>query len=216
MQVAKELKKILEERYGEIVHLTRTSGNICINGYENLALDSGKISLRGEAAKGMDLFISLHTNANLEHANGVDTNRQPIGITKPIVIVNTVAMESKQALRVANAIGTSLAVSNAKLGISTQEKFHTVSGKDDILNWTDAYNDSVDKEGTVCARRGNNGDYYGVLRGASNVAVPGMIVEHGFHTVPKMRKLAADGTLAKEWAEADAKGIAEGMRLEEE
>lgn len=216
LQVAKELKKILEERYGVIVHLTRTSGNICINGYENLALDSGKISLRGEAAKGMDLFISLHTNANLEHANGVDTNRQPIGITKPIVIVNTVAMESKQALSVANAIGTSLAVSNAKLGISTQEKFHTVSGKDDILNWTDAYNDSVDKEGTVCARRGNNGDYYGVLRGASNVAVPGMIVEHGFHTVPKMRKLAADGTLAKEWAEADAKGIAEGMRLEEE
>lgn len=29
-------------------------------------------------------------------------------------------------------------------------------------------------------------------------------------------KIAADGTLAKEWAEADAKGIAEGMRLEEE
>lgn len=80
MQVAKELKKILEERYGVIVHLTRTSGNICINGYENLALDSGKISLRGEAAKGMDLFISLHTNANLEHANGVDTNRQPIAL----------------------------------------------------------------------------------------------------------------------------------------
>ena len=35
LQVAKELKKILEERYGVIVHLTRTSGNICINGYEN-------------------------------------------------------------------------------------------------------------------------------------------------------------------------------------
>lgn len=88
MQVAKELKKILEERYGVIVHLTRTSGNICINGYENLALDSGKISLRGDAAKGMDLFISHPYDANLEHANGDGTEQTANWHYKPNVIVN--------------------------------------------------------------------------------------------------------------------------------
>ena len=56
LQVAKELKKILEERYGVIVHLTRTSGNICINGYENLALDSGKSAC---AVRRQKAWISL-------------------------------------------------------------------------------------------------------------------------------------------------------------
>ena len=30
--------------------------------------------------------------------------------------------------------------------------------------------------------KGNRGDYYGVLRGAHAVKVPGVIIEHGFHT----------------------------------
>lgn len=216
LQLAKKVKQILKETYGVTSYLTRTSGNICIQGYENLQLDAGNISLRGEAAKGMDLFLSLHTNANQEHANGMDTNQQPEEITKPIVIVNAVACERKESLRIANAIGTNLAKANVKAGLGKHEKFHTVSGKDDILNWTDAYNDSVDKEGSVCTRWGNHGDYYGVLRGASNVSVPGMIVEHGFHTVKKMRELAASGKLVKVWADADAQGIAKGMGLKED
>lgn len=31
-------------------------------------------------------------------------------------------------------------------------------------------------------RRGQNGDYYGVLRGAASVGTPGLILEHSFHT----------------------------------
>lgn len=31
-------------------------------------------------------------------------------------------------------------------------------------------------------RRGSNGDYYGVLRGATAVGTPGLILEHSFHT----------------------------------
>ena len=31
-------------------------------------------------------------------------------------------------------------------------------------------------------RRGSNGDYYGVLRGATAVGTPGLILENSFHT----------------------------------
>lgn len=51
-------------------------------------------------------------------------------------------------------------------------------------------------------------DYYGVLRGASAVGVPGMIVEHAHHTVAETRQYAMTGPLAELWADADAKGIA--------
>ena len=81
----------------------------------------------------------------------------------------------------------------------------------EIREWTDAYNDATNVEGTVCRRMGQSGDYYGVLRGAANVGVPGMIIEHGFHTVPEMRGTAKTGELAKAWARADAEGIAEGF-----
>lgn len=38
-----------------------------------------------------------------------------------------------------------------------------------------------------------------------------MIIEHGFHTVEEVRKLAMEGNLAKQWAKADAEGIAKGF-----
>lgn len=52
-----------------------------------------------------------------------------------------------------------------------------------------------------------------MLRGAADVGVPGMIIEHGFHTVPKMRELAVQGELAVQWAQADAYGIGEGFGM---
>ncbi len=45
------------------------------------------------------------------------------------------------------------------------------------------------------------------------VNVPGLIIEHGFHTIPEVRKLALTGELLEKWAEADANGIAEGYEL---
>ena len=81
--------------------------------------------------------------------------------------------------------------------------------------WTDEWNDSLKTSGTICYRTGDDGqDYYGVLRGASVAGVPGLIIEHGFHTVPEMRRLAAEGVLKTQWAMADAAGIAEGFSLE--
>lgn len=214
LQLAKELSGVLKEDYGVTSILTRDSGSISIDGYTDNALDSGHISLRGEYAEGTDLFLSIHTNANLEGANGCETEEQPISINKPILILNEIACEQEQAVKVANGIGSHLAETSYQLGIAAVGTFCAVEESGQIREWTDAYNDQTDVEGTVCRRSGEHGDYYGVLRGAANVGVPGMIIEHGFHTVPEMRQMAAAGELAGAWARADAEGIAEGFGFE--
>ncbi len=56
--------------------------------------------------------------------------------------------------------------------------------------------------------RGNNGDYYGVLRGATAVGTPGLILEHSFHTNAAIaRWLLKDENLEK-LAQAEADAIA--------
>jgi N-acetylmuramoyl-L-alanine amidase len=206
------LKQILKEKYGIDSYMTRESGEITLGGYSDRELDRGHISLRGKYAeeKNSTLFISLHTNANQDNANGYPTCLQPENITKSIVFINRVGMSSQNTIEVANAIGTSLTQTNAGLGLATADKFITVDAGS-IREWTDAYNDSLDTGGTVCKRMTNGEDYYGVLRGASEVNIPGLIVEHGFHTVARMRRLAAEGDLAEAWADADAGGIAAGF-----
>lgn len=129
------------------------------------------------------------------------------------MILNRPACESPEVLQIANAIGSKLAKSSYQLGIASVGEFDAVEKEEDIREWTDAYNDQLLAKGTVCRRMDQGEDYYGVLRGAADAGVPGMIIEHGFHTVPDMRKKAAAGELAEAWAEADADGLAEGYHL---
>ena len=50
----------------------------------------------------------------------------------------------------------------------------------------------------VATRKGIHGEYYGVLRGAAKVGTVGMILEHSFHTNPRMaRWLLVDDNLKK-------------------
>lgn len=212
LALAIELEKTLKETYGISSKLTRSSGTITIDGYEDQQLDSSHISLRGEMAKDCDLFISLHTNANLENAGGSPTEQQPISINKPIILVNSVALDNPTALRIANEVGCRLAAASFDKGLSETKAFRETQ-KQDVLEWTDTYNDGRHKEGTVCKRTGTKGDYYGVLRGASNVNVSGLIIEHGFHTVPEVRQAAVKGDLKAVWSKADAEGIAAGFGL---
>ena len=74
------------------------------------------------------------------------------------------------------------------------------------------YNDSLDTPGTLFYRLKSNGteDYYGVLRGAAAAGVPGIVIEHGMHTVPQVRQAAMEGSLVPRWAEAAAAGVAFG------
>lgn len=211
LKIALALRNELEQ-YGIHSYLTRETDSINISGYSNGDLDHGKISLRGEMAKGADLFVSIHTNANQENANGYPTCSQPVGINKTIVLVNQVAAKSEPMIQMANEIGQALTAAGHTLGICETDQFQSADTAH-LTEWTDQYNDSLQTQGTVCYRLGQHGDYYGVLRGAANVGVPGMIIEHGFHTVEEVRRQAMQGDLAQEWAKADAYGIAKGFGI---
>lgn len=213
LQIALALRECLRTEYGIDSYLTRETDSITLDGYTNWELDSGFISLRGaySAQKDSDLFLSLHTNANENGANGYPTWAQPTSITKPLLIVNTVAAESEQAIAIANAIGAQLAQANLACGIADRLAFSpgTLGA---LQAWSTSLNDSVELSGTVVYRLNQEGaDYYGVLRGAAGVQVSGIIIEHGFHTVDVMRQKAVDGTLASQWAKADASGVAQGL-----
>lgn len=68
--------------------------------------------------------------------------------------------------------------------------------------------------GRIAERKGNNGDYYGVIRGAVSVGVPGIIIEHSFHTNTRSTKwLSVDSNLMA-MAKAEADAIAEHFGVE--
>ena len=69
------------------------------------------------------------------------------------------------------------------------------------------------QNGRTATRKGSGGaDYYGVIRGAVAVGVPGVILEHSFHTNPKAAAwLMNDANLAK-LAKAEADCIAEWLK----
>lgn len=209
LKIALALRDELRQ-YGIRSYLTRENDSINISGYVNEKLDRGKISLRGEQAKEADLFVSIHTNANKDNANGYPTCSQPIDINKTIILLNQIAIGSDQIIQMADEIGQAVTTANYKQKICNTDQFQCVD-KDHLMEWSDQYNDSLQVQGTVCYRWGEHGDYYGVLRGASTVGVPGMIIEHGFHTVEEVRRQAMQEDLAQKWAEADAYGIAKGF-----
>ena len=81
------------------------------------------------------------------------------------------------------------------------------------------------QNGRTATRKGSGGaDYYGVIRGAVSVGVPGVILEHSFHTNPKAAAwLMSDANLAKlakaesdciaEWLEGTAKPSAPTLQV---
>ena len=215
LRVALYLRDILMEKYGIEACLTRTTGTISLHGYTNAELDGAHLELRpGMAAEqDCDFFFSIHTNANLPGANGYPQTLQPIGITKTIVLANLICCEDTKWLAVANEVGMRVSAVNVAEGFAEDRPFQCgVSGQ--IPEWSDDWNDSLTLPGAVLCRHGSSGDYYGVLRGAADYGIPGVIVEHGFHTVAQMRSAAMNGDLAQRWAEADADGIAAGLGIQ--
>lgn len=57
-------------------------------------------------------------------------------------------------------------------------------------------------------KRGQNGDYYGVLRGATAVGTPGLILEHSFHTNASVTAWLLDDANLDRLARAEADTIA--------
>lgn len=128
-----------------------------------------ELTARGKAAKGCNLFLSLHSNAV-----GSTVNE---GVDYPLVIVPV------------NGSGTEL---GKKLATCIEK---TMGTKQKAQVW-DKKND-------------NGADWYGVIRGAASVGVPGLILEHSFHTQTKAAKWLSNDSNLDKLAQAEAAVIAE-------
>lgn len=129
------LKSELED-YGIQVITTRT----------NQAVDRALYE-RGAAAKGCDLFLSIHSNAVGGYINET--------VDYPVAYVLLNGKSTTLGLKLANVVAKTM---------GTTQPARTAT------------------------RQGTSGEYYGVLRGANAVGVPGIILEHSFHTNTKITK----------------------------
>ncbi len=149
-----KLKKYLEE-YGIEVITTRTKQK-----------KDMKLTARGKAAKGCDLFMSIHSNAATKES-----------VDYPVAFVPIDGS--------ADALGEQLAKCIEQT-MGTKQSGRSMSRKSEKGNW----------------------DYYSVINGAISVGVPGIILEHSFHTNIKAAKwLLVDSNLDK-IARAEAEVIA--------
>ena len=64
--------------------------------------------------------------------------------------------------------------------------------------------------------KGENIEYYGVLRGAASVGTPGLILEHSFHTNPAACKWLYQDSNLRKLAKAEAAVIAEHLGAEKQ
>ncbi len=64
-------------------------------------------------------------------------------------------------------------------------------------------------------KNANGQDYLGVLRGAAEVGVPGLVVEHGFHTCLADVRLLQQDSFLRQLAETDAAVIVEYLQEKE-
>lgn len=89
-----------------------------------------------------------------------------------------------------------------------------VNGQADVLGHelAEAVGTTMQTSGKarIWKRQGNGGtDYYGVLRGAASVGVPGILLEHSFHTNRRATEWLMDDAILRRMATAEAETIAE-------
>ena len=141
------------------------------------------LTSRGKKAKGCDLFLSLHSNAASSES-----------VDYPVAYVFRDDKKTDLDER-SEEIGLKLAKVVQKL-MNTRQAARTATR-----------GSSNDRDGNGV----KDDEYYGVLHGAKMVKVPGVILEHSFHTNTAAAKwLMSDVNLAK-LAEAEADCIAQWL-----
>jgi len=142
---------------------------------------------RGRMSKGYDLFVSLHSNA-------VDLKLNPSGET-----IDRPVMLAYQDLSWTNIDDISVGLSK-KLGEAVQKVMDTKEAYD---IWQRKASTDRDGNGIL------DDEYYGVLKGARIVGVPGLLIEHSFHTNKRACEWLLKEDNLKALAEAEARTIAE-------
>jgi len=143
---------------------------ICTREARGIDLD---LVTRGKKAAGCDLFLSLHSNA------GSDTADYPLACCQVNGSADEIGMKFARA--VDEVMQT---VQSARIW-----KRDYQTGKAGMIQLTNDPN---------FGKRTASKDYHGVLRGAAEVEVPGVLLECSFHTNPVMVQwLAVDCNLDK-------------------
>ena len=147
------------------------------------------LQARGKAATGYDLFISIHSNAVRSGVNN--------SVDYPVAI--TMVDDDKITIdEVSKAVGEILAqVVAATMGTSQAARTYTKLSAND--------------------RDGNgikDDEYYGVLHGAKLVRVPGIILEHSFHTNAKAAAWLLKESNLQAMAAAEAAALAKYYGME--
>lgn len=145
-----------------------------------------ELTERGMRAKGYDLFLSLHSNAA--------ASEEPDAPWLIHFLPDGKTDIDEASAAVAHALGD---VVSGVMGVSAP--FYYTKGVD------------FDRDGNGYI----DDEYYGVLFGAKSVGVPGVIIEHSFHTNRKAAEWLLDETNLDKLAEAEAETLARYYGLEE-
>lgn len=166
------------ESYGIIVTTTRSDKD------KDLGLKA-----RGQASKGADLFLSLHSNAV-----GSDVNETIDYVAIYHLYKDAGTKIDDQSLELAKLLAP---VISKLMGVNQSPNISTRKGSGDHNG-----------DGVM------NDNYYGVLNGARLVDTPALILEHSFHTNTKATKWLLDDNNLVEMAKAEAKIIAAWFDVE--
>lgn len=141
---------------------------------------------RGKAAKGCDLWLSIHSNAFSDES-----------VDRPVVFY-MVADNRTKIDEQSKEIGT-------LLGQTIYEVMQT-KGKAQITY--KRANTDIDGDGVL------NDEWYGELRGAHMVGTAGLILEHSFHTNKRAAEWLSKDSNLKKLAKAEAKTVAEWFGMD--
>ena len=148
--------------------------------------DDPELTARGRRAKGYDLFLSLHSNAASS-----ETPDAPWLIHYSDDMYTDLDEKSRDIARVLGPVVSSV------MGVSAP------------YYYTKACDFDRDGDGRV------GDEYYGVLFGAKSVGVPGVIIEHSFHTNRAATEWLMNDKNLVTLARAEAAAIAEYYGLKE-
>lgn len=142
-----------------------------------------ELTARGKKAAGCNLFISIHSNAV---GNGVNESVDYVAVYH-LTDDNTTQID-EQSKQLAGKFAPVIA---ELMGVKQGWKISTRKSGNDRNN-----------DGMM------NDNYYGVLHGARSVGVPGLILEHSFHTNTKSTNWLLDDSNLDKMARAEADVIA--------
>lgn len=143
-----------------------------------------ELTARGRKAAGCDLFLSLHSNAV-----GTESVDRPVGI---YLIPDSSTNADEKSREIAALLAKTIR---------------------DIMQ-TNQAEQIFCKEGNDRNGDGKADDYYGVLYGAHSVNVPGVILEHGFHTNQRCAQWLLQEENLKKLAVAEAAALAAFFGME--